>query len=138
MNGPVLNAMAVPEAIIESVTLEEQRELERRERAYRGDRPLPEVEGKTVIVVDDGVATGSTMSAAVAALRQLQVARIVVAAPVIALSSFYNLRREADEVAAVVVSEQFYGIGQCYEDFSQTDDAEVRQLLSELTIQHRP
>ena len=86
-----------------------------------------------MIIVDDGIATGSTMTAAVSALRQLHAARVVVAVPTVALSSYYQIRRVADDVAAVMMPEQFYGVGQWYEDFSQTTDAEVRQLLSEFT-----
>jgi predicted phosphoribosyltransferase len=133
LNGEVVDAMGIPEAVIDAVTAEEQKELERRERAYRDDRPPPEVEGKTVIIVDDGIATGSTMIAAVSALRQLNAARVVVAVPTVALSTYYHIRRVADDVAAVMMPEQFYGVGQWYEDFSQTTDAEVRQLLAQFT-----
>lgn len=133
LNTAVVDAMGIPEEVINAVTAEEQCELERRERAYRDDRPPPEVEGKTVIVVDDGIATGSTMMAAVSALRQLNAARVVVAVPTIALSTYYQIRRLADDVAAVMMPEHFYGVGQWYEDFSQTTDAEVRQLLAEFT-----
>ncbi len=130
MNNEVVDALEIPEQVIDRVAAEEQRELERRERAYRDDRPAPAVEGKTVILVDDGIATGSTMMAAVAALQKLDVARIVVAAPTIAGSTYYEMRRAADDVAAVIVPEPFYGVGQFYEDFSQTTDDEVRQLLA--------
>jgi putative phosphoribosyl transferase len=136
LNGAVVDAMGIPEEVINAVTAEEQRELERREQAYRDDRPPPEVEGKTVIVVDDGIATGSTMMAAVAALRQLNAARVVVAVPTIALATYYQVRRLADDVAAVMMPEHFYGVGQWYEDFSQTTDAEVRQLLAEFSPSH--
>jgi putative phosphoribosyl transferase len=85
-------------------------------------------------VVDDGIATGSTMLAAVAALRQLRAARIIVAAPVIAGSTYYRIRRAADDVATVIVPEAFYGVGQWYEDFSQTTDDEVRQLLAQAKL----
>jgi predicted phosphoribosyltransferase len=136
LNGEVVDALRVPWEIIDAVTAEEQRELERREHAYRDDRSPPEVEGKTVIVVDDGIATGSTMIAAVSALRQLHAARVVVAVPTVALSTYYQIRGVADDVAAVIMPEQFYGVGQWYEDFSQTTDAEVRQLLSQSTPSH--
>ena len=129
VNRDVVNALQIPESVIEAVAAEELREIERRERAYRDDLPAPEVQGKTVIVVDDGIATGSTMIAAVAALRQLEASRIVVAAPTIAASTYYQMRRAADDVAAVIVPEEFYGVGQWYEDFSQTTDDEVRALL---------
>lgn len=133
LNGEVVDALGISDELIDAVTAKEQRELARRERAYRDDRPPPEVKGKTVVIVDDGIATGSTMTAAVSALRQLNAARVVVAVPTVALSSYYQIRRVADDVAAVMMPEQFYGVGQWYEDFSQTTDAEVRQLLSEFT-----
>ena len=131
LNGDVVDSLRISDEVIEAVTANEQRELARRERSYRDDLPPPEVEGKIVIVVDDGVATGSTMVAAVAALRQLGAARIVVAAPTIARSTCDYLRKTADDVVAVIVPEEFYGVGQWYEDFSQTTDEEVHQLLGE-------
>jgi putative phosphoribosyl transferase len=130
-NGEVMNCFRIPDEVVNAVSAEELIELERRERAYRDDRPAPEVEGKTVILVDDGIATGSTMLAAVAALRQLNAARIIVAAPVIAGSTYYEIRRAADDVAAVIVPENFYAVGEWYADFSQTTDDEVRALLTE-------
>ena len=133
INRDVVEGWQIPELVIDAVAAQEQEELARRERVYRGDRPAPEVEGKTVIVVDDGIATGSTMLAAVAALRQLRAARIIVAAPVIAGSSYYQIRRAADDVAAVIVPEEFYSVGEWYEDFSQTTDDEVRQLVAQAT-----
>ena len=131
VNRDVVDALRIPSLVIDAVTAQEQDELARRERAYRDDLPAPDLNGKTVIVVDDGIATGSTMLAAVAALRQLGAARIVVAAPVIAGSTYYEMRRGADDVAAVLVPENFYGVGQWYENFSQTTDEEVRQFLAQ-------
>jgi putative phosphoribosyl transferase len=130
-NGNVVNSLRIPDEVIDAVSAQEFTELQRREKAYRDDLPPPEVEGKTVIVVDDGIATGSTMLAAIAALRQLNAAYIVVAAPVVAAETYYQIRRQADEVAAVMVPDEFYAVGQWYEDFSQTTDDEVRQLLTE-------
>jgi putative phosphoribosyl transferase len=130
LNGDVVDSLRVPDDVIETVTAHEQRELERRERAYRDELPPPEVQGKTVILVDDGVATGSTMLAAIAALRQLEASRIIVAAPTIARTTYQYLRGSADDVVAVIVPEEFYGVGQWYEDFSQTTDDEVRELLA--------
>jgi putative phosphoribosyl transferase len=130
-NGEIVNALRIPDEVIDAVSAEELIELQRREKAYRAGLPPLDVEGKTVIVVDDGVATGSTMLAAVSALRQLNAARIVVAAPVIAASTYSNLQQVADEVAAVMVPENFYAVGQWYEDFSQTSDEEVRGLLAQ-------
>ena len=129
LNGDVINSLRVPDEVINAVTAEEYQELQRRERSYRDDLPPPEVEGKTVIIVDDGIATGSTMFAAIAALRQLNASRIVVATPTIARSTYDYLRKHADEVVAVIVPEEFYGVGQWYEDFSQTTDEEVHELL---------
>jgi putative phosphoribosyl transferase len=130
-NGEVMNALRIPDEVIDAVTSEELAELQRREKLYRDDRPAPGVEGKTVILVDDGIATGSTMLAAVAALRQLNAGRIVVAAPVIASSTYYQIRKAADDVAAVMVPDNFYAVGQWYEEFGQTTDDEVRDLLAE-------
>lgn len=137
-NRDVVNLLGVPDIVIDAVAAQEQEELARRERMYRDDLPPPEVKGKTVILVDDGIATGSTMLAAVAALRQLDAARIVVAAPVIAGSTYYQIRRAADDVAAVLVPEEFYAVGQWYEDFSQTSDDEVRALLGQAHHQVAP
>lgn len=131
LNRELVEGLRIPEIVIDAVTAQEQEELARRQRAYRGNLPSPNVKAKTVILIDDGIATGSTMMAAVAALRQLNAARIVVAAPVIARSTFYQIHNAADEVAAVIAPEEFYGVGQWYEDFSQTTDEEVRRLLAE-------
>jgi predicted phosphoribosyltransferase len=131
VNGEVVDALRVPESVLEEVTADEQQELERREYAYRDNRPRPELHGKTAILVDDGVATGSTMAAAIAALRQIEAGRIVVATPTIAQSTFYEIRKLADDVAAVIVPEDFYGVGQWYSDFAQTTDDEVRDILLE-------
>ena len=130
-NGEVVNALRIPDEVIDVVSAEELIELQRREKAYRAGLTQLDLEGKTVIVVDDGVATGSTMLAAVSALRQLNADRIVVAAPVIAASSYREIQRKADEVAAVMVPERFDAVGQWYEDFSQTSDEEVRYLLAQ-------
>jgi len=129
-NRDVVKGWQIPEMVIDAVAAQEQEELARRERVYRGDLPPHEVKGKTVILVDDGIATGSTMLAAVAGLRQLEAGRIVVAAPVIAGSSYYRARRAADDVAAVIVPEEFYSIGQWYEDFSLITDDDVHELLA--------
>jgi predicted phosphoribosyltransferase len=130
-NGDVVNSLLIPDEVIDAVSAQELTELQRREKVYRDDLPPPEVEGKTVILIDDGIATGSTMLAAVSALRQLNVSRIVVAVPVIAASTYYEIRRAADDVAAVIVPENFYAVGEWYEDFSQTSDDEVRDLLAQ-------
>jgi putative phosphoribosyl transferase len=114
---------------IDAVARAELLELERRERLYRGDRPLVPVERRIVILVDDGLATGSTMRAAVLAVRRLGPARVVVAAPVGARETCRSLATVADEVVCVFTPEPFQAVGLWYEDFSQTTDDEVRQLL---------
>ena len=130
LNASVVESLAISADVIDAVAARELRELERRERAYRDDQPAPEVRDRTVILVDDGIATGSTMLAAISALRQQGAVRIVVAAPTIAAETFRAMRREVDELIAVIVPEEFYGVGQWYEDFSQTSDEEVRELLA--------
>lgn len=107
----------------------EERELARRERLFRGGRPPPRIEGQTVILVDDGLATGSTMRAAVMALREQEPARIVVGVPVGAPETCGEFEDEADEVICAVSPERFYAVGSWYEDFTQTTDEEVRELL---------
>ncbi|HEY5766308.1 MAG TPA: phosphoribosyltransferase [Candidatus Udaeobacter sp.] len=129
-NGEVVNALRIPDEVMDAVSAEELAELQRREKVYRAGLPPIDIEGKTIIVVDDGIATGSTMLAAVSALRQLNAARIIIAAPVVAASTFREMQRAADEVTAVIMPERFYAVGQWYEDFSQTSDEEVRDLLT--------
>jgi predicted phosphoribosyltransferase len=136
LNDEVVRALRVPEEVIDQVTAEEQRELERREREYRSDRPPPDVRGRIVILVDDGLATGSTMRAAVAALRQQGPARIVVAVPIGAPETCAKLRDEADEAVCARTPEPFYAVGLWYEDFSQTSDDEVRELLDRAAEDH--
>jgi predicted phosphoribosyltransferase len=114
---------------IEQITASETAEMNRRERAYRSDRQPLKIEGLTVILVDDGIATGSSIRAAISALRQMKPARLVVATPVASLSARDRLRLQADDVICVIAPEGFYGIGQFYEDFSQTGDEEVVDLL---------
>lgn len=129
LNEDVVTALKMPRQVIEAVAAEEQRELERRERLYRGDRPPLDVRGRTVILVDDGLATGSTMRAAVAALRRLQPARIVVAVPVASPSVCESFRDIVDEIVCLLTPEPFYAVGLWYQDFSQTTDEQVRDLL---------
>ena len=131
LNRDVIESLNIPADVIDAVVGNEERELERRERSYRNDLPPPEVRGKTVIIVDDGIATGSTMMAAVAALRRSDAAQIVVAAPVIAPTTYLELVAAADEIAAVYVPAEFQGVGQWYDDFSQTSDEEVREILEQ-------
>src|SRR5436190_21128919 len=129
LNEDVVDYLQIPEGVIDAIAAIELRELERRERAYRGDRPEPDVQGKTIILVDDGLATGSTMRAAAVALRQQNPARIVIAVPVSAPQTCDEYRMGVDEIICVRTREPFYGVGQWYVDFSQTTDDEVRDLL---------
>jgi predicted phosphoribosyltransferase len=130
VNRDVVDALRIPPDVLDRATAQEVRELERREQSYRGERPVPAVAGKTVILVDDGLATGSTMRAAVAALRQQGPARVVVAVPVAAPSTCEELRREVEEVVCFATPEPFMAVGRFYDDFSQTTDDEVRELLA--------
>lgn len=129
LDRETIEALGVSELDIESTTAKEQKELERRERAYRGGRPPLEVQRRTAIVVDDGIATGSSMRAGIKALRQMKPARIVVAVPVAPASTCGHLEREVDELVCLDTPELFYAIGQFYEDFSQVTDEEVQGLL---------
>jgi predicted phosphoribosyltransferase len=132
LNEDVVQALGIPEEIIATITAEEQPELERRERRYRGDRPALDLRGRTVIIIDDGLATGSTMRAAVAAVRRQQPARIVVAVPVAAPSTYEALQIEVDELVCVFTPEPFHAVGLWYEDFSQTTDEEIQDLLAQV------
>jgi predicted phosphoribosyltransferase len=131
LNEALVHAVGVPADVIDEVAAREAEELSRRERLYRGDRPLPDVRGQTVILVDDGLATGASMLAAIEALRRLDPARIVVAVPTAAPDTCEALRAEVDDVICAVTPEPFYGVGQWYQDFSQTTDEEVRDLLAQ-------
>jgi putative phosphoribosyl transferase len=138
LNDEVVEHLRISDELINAVVAEEELELERRERAYRGERPMPAVDGRTVILIDDGVATGSTMRAAVAALRQKSPAHLVVAVPTAAASTASELRAEVDDFVAVIEPEEFFAVGQWYENFSQTTDAEVRALLERAAQRPRP
>ncbi|MEO8427988.1 MAG: phosphoribosyltransferase [Verrucomicrobiota bacterium] len=129
LNEEVVAHLGISDDLINAVVAEEELELDRRERAYRGERSMPAVDSRTVILIDDGVATGSTMRAAIAALRQKKPARLVVAVPTAAASTASELRAEVDDFVAVIEPEEFCAVGQWYDNFSQTTDAEVRGLL---------
>jgi predicted phosphoribosyltransferase len=131
LNEEVLRELPISDADIDAVVAREEAELRRREEEYRDGRPPVDVRGKTVILVDDGLATGSSMRAAVAALRRLGPARVVVAVPVGAPSTCAELGREADEAVCAQEPEPFYAVGLWYDDFSQTSDREVRDLLAQ-------
>jgi len=131
VNQEVVQALKMPAAMVERVVEREQAELERRERSYRDDRPEPELKDRTVIIVDDGLATGSTMRAAVTALKIRDPKLIVVAVPVASEQACEDFKHEADVMSVCAVTpEPFYGVGMWYQDFSQTTDEEVRQLLN--------
>ena len=130
LNHDVMRALPNAEATIESITARETAELERREQSYRAGRPAPELQDRIVILVDDGLATGATMRAAVKALRQRDAAKIVVAVPVGPPDTCREFEDEANETICASVPEFFQAVGQYYEDFSQTSDDEVRELLA--------
>jgi putative phosphoribosyl transferase len=129
LNDDVVRTLGISAEDIDQVAAHEQPEVERRERLYRGKRPAYEVSGRTVILVDDGMATGATMRAAVAAVRQQQPARIVIAVPVAAAATCEEFAAEVDELVCVLRPEAFFAVGFWYEHFAQTSDEEVRDLL---------
>jgi putative phosphoribosyl transferase len=130
INDDVLRHLPVAKSAIEAVSAREQVELERRERIYRGSKPPLDVSGRTVVVVDDGLATGSTMRAAVRALRQMHAETIIVAVPVAAREACEVLRPEADDIVCLRMPEPFEAVGLWYADFTQTTDEEVHALLA--------
>ncbi len=136
LNDDVVRALNIPEAVIDQVAEEEKRELERRQRAYRDDRPPPDVRGKSAILTDDGLATGSTMRAAVQAVRESFPARIVVAVPAAPPDVCEQLRQEVDQVICTITPEPFHGVGLWYDNFEQVSDAEVRDLLQRAAERH--
>jgi putative phosphoribosyl transferase len=129
LNDDVVRTLRIPRAEIDRVVAEEQGELVRRQRLYRGTSPLPNAAHRTAILIDDGLATGSTMEAAVVALRKLDASRVVVAVPVGARESCARLRRMADEVVCLATPKPFEAVGLWYEDFSETTDDDVQRLL---------
>lgn len=131
LNQEVIDLLSIDQAAIDRVISREQAELERRNRLYRHGRPPPDAGGKTVIIIDDGLATGATMRAAIASLRQADAARIIVAVPVGAVSTCRKIKKEADELVCLYMPEPFYGVGQWYSDFSQTSDEDVLTLLAD-------
>jgi len=130
LNDEIVRGLGISEQEIDAVVARELQELGRRERLYRGSRPTPDVAGRTVILVDDGLATGATMRAAVAALRQQHPARIVVAVPTASPDTCEALKAEADDVICAITPEPFFAVGHWYDDFTQTTDNEVRELLA--------
>ena len=133
LHGDVVTAYNIPPHVIHAVAAREAQELDRRLRQYRGDRAFPDLHNRTVILVDDGLATGSTMRAAAGAVRKAGPTSIVVAVPVASSEACRQLSREADEVICLSTPADFSAVGQWYDDFSQTSDEEVRELLSRET-----
>ena len=130
LNDEIVRGLGISDHEIDAAEARELQELARRERLYRGDRPPPDVAGRTVILVDDGLATGATMRAAIHALRQQQPARIVVAVPTASPDTSEALKADADDVICAMTPEPFFAVGHWYEDFTQTTDDEVRELLA--------
>jgi putative phosphoribosyl transferase len=130
LNDDVVALLRISDDVIEAVARREQKELERRQKAYRGERPPPQLRHKCVILIDDGIATGATIRSAVKAVRAQAPARTVVAAPLAPAETVDVLRREADEVVCLAMPEPFTAIGCWYEAFAQTSDEEVKDLLA--------
>jgi putative phosphoribosyl transferase len=135
LNRDVIESLRIPRAMIEAVSAQELQELSRRERLYRDDRPPPQIRNHIVILVDDGLATGSTMRAAVAALRKLHPSKIIVAVPAAAPSTCDEFRSEVDEIVCAETPQPFYAVGAWYEDFSQVSDDQVRKMLEDVQNQ---
>jgi putative phosphoribosyl transferase len=135
LNEGIVSTLQMSEMIIESIAERENRELERRERLYRGERPAVDVRGKNVIIVDDGLATGATMRVAIRALRKQDPKQIIVAVPVAAQEACTELHDKADVLCVCAESpERFYAVGMWYDDFSQTTDEEVEHLLAKADV----
>jgi len=131
LNKDIIRMLSIPDEVINFVARREAQELERREKLYRGGRAAPETRDRTVILIDDGLATGASMRAAVVGLRAQHPAQIMVAVPAAAAETCDAFQDEVDEIVCAVTPEPFYGVGHWYEDFSQTTDEEVRNLLQE-------
>lgn len=134
LNEDIVKSFQIPERVINMVAENELKELKRRERTYRGDRPKPEISGSTVILIDDGLATGATMRAAASAIKTKNPAKIVVAVPTGAPDTCELFKKEVDEVICIATPEPFYGVGAWYGNFSQTTDEEVCELLDKARV----
>ena len=130
LNQAVIDALQIPAPVIDTVAAKEQQELERRERIYRNGRPAPDLRDKTVILVDDGLATGASMAAAVHGVRAQRPAQVVVAVPTAAVETCEAFERISDKIVCAETPQPFWGVGMWYADFSQTSDEEVRELLA--------
>ncbi len=129
LNEDVIKGLGIPRDVIDEVTEQEKRELERRNQVYRHGQPLPHLENRTVILVDDGLATGATMQAAVLAVKKLNPAYIIIAVPISAKNTYLKFKSQVDEIICLDQPEMFFGIGQWYDHFPQNTDEEVMQLL---------
>jgi putative phosphoribosyl transferase len=129
LDDRLVRGLGIPDEVLQETVEKELRELERREAAYRAGRPPLDLEGKTVILVDDGLATGATMRAAALALRKYRPARVVVAVPVASAETCDEFRADVDEIVCALTPSPFHAVGLWYDDFSQTSDEEVRELL---------
>ena len=129
LNKDIIRPLNIPEEVVNQVAKREMQELQRREQSYRGNLPAPEVRNRTVILIDDGLATGASMRAAIVGLRTQHPARIVVAVPTAAPETCEAFETEVDEIVCAITPEPFLGVGRWYEDFSQTTDEGVRLLL---------
>jgi putative phosphoribosyl transferase len=134
LNPRIVKAYHISPETVEQVAAMEQQELQRREKTYRDARPAPDVSGKTVILIDDGLATGATVRAAAQALRLRKPGQLVVAVPVAAESACQAIKQEVDAIVCAVTPNPFYGVGKWYDDFSQTTDEEVQQLLAKAAV----
>ena len=131
LNEGIIRELLIDRSVLDVITDRERTELQRREKQYRRNRPIAEVRNRTVVLIDDGLATGATMLAAVSALRARHPARIILAVPAASQQAIRVLRDKVDEAVYVIAPEPFEGVGKWYEDFSQTTDEEVQQLLAE-------
>ena len=135
INQDVVRSFNIPQGVVEAVAKQELTELERRERVFRGDRMMREIHDKTAILIDDGLATGASMQAAIMGLRAKHPARIVVAVPTAPSETCEAFKKLVDEMICATSPEPFYGVGQWYEDFSQVTDEEVQTLLEQASQQ---
>jgi predicted phosphoribosyltransferase len=138
LNNDVIHTLHIPASVIEEVTATEQRELERREQLYRDGRPTPDVKGRTIILIDDGLATGATMRAALQALQCQQPDHLIAAAPVAAPQTYLELLSEADDVICPLMPDPFFAVGFWYQNFAQTSDQEVHDLLAQAAQEKVP
>lgn len=136
LNHEVVQMLGITDEMINRVAAKEMQEMDRRERIYRGHLPHPVIKGRTVILVDDGLATGASMRAAIEALRDHEPAAIVVAVPVTSVETFEKLRNEVDDLVAAIASDELTAVGIAYDDFSQTSDEEVTTLLAQSAHEH--